>query len=607
MAKNEFSAAKIFGEETENNVTEAGKHVEIKPEYKQNFPKPDLEKKTGGERGFLGKFKKRKLVMILAALLIFAVFTGFLLKQYSYSYLSHDDYGYATLSYVYWEDGMWGQDFSLAQLTHYLTEHYNRWGGRILSFAQTILLFKAGTPVVQAFNAIVLAGIFLLAFLLAQNAKRTKLLPVSALFACATFGLIGLPTATSGLYWYSASILYMVPVLYIFLGCILMYIMMLGSAERTVSVSKLLMLPFACVLMFFGGFSIEHNGMYAVVAAAAILVYATFRKRNPFVLVYGFPPFLSAVAGCRIMLMAVGNNSRKTMYADYYALSFSKQLLTSAKTISQTLFRPANMMFVILLALVCIGVALAMLRRKNNWFFRILACCDAFLALASVAVANGSIATDKIAVLMWIYLVFMAVTVSIWLFSSGKKQDFLIWTMFFGSLVSQGACLISPIFPDRCLVPFVLTFTLVATRLFNEYISIFEDAPRNVVIRRVCAVLVPVVVIGAFGAGKIFNGFKENDAVQSFNERTLKVVAYEYEKLNTSATKITLMKLKDDVYAGSTQPYGRDLIKDWMKIYYKLPANLQYGDFVYENYDEERLQELEEELQEKENRYFKKD
>ena len=48
-------------------------------------------------------------------------------------YLAHDDFGYATLSYVYKEEGIEGQNFDLEQLTHYLTGHYNRWGGRILS------------------------------------------------------------------------------------------------------------------------------------------------------------------------------------------------------------------------------------------------------------------------------------------------------------------------------------------------------------------------------------------------------------------------------------------------------------------------------------------
>ena len=62
------------------------------------------------------------------------------------------------------------------------------------------------------------------------------------------------------------------------------------------------------------------------------------------------------------------------------------------------------------------------------------------------------------------------------------------------------------------------------------------------------------------------------------------------------------MKLKDDTYAGSTQPYERDLIKDWMKIYYKLPRGLTYTDFAYEEYNEERLQELINALEEEQQR-----
>ncbi len=128
--------------------------------------------------------KKKKLIftslMVVAATLVFILFGVFLLEQYKMVMPSHDDYGYATLSYVYWEDGMWGQNFSMDQLVHYLTQHYNRWGGRVLSFGQSILLLREGLDFAQGFHAITLGATFLLAFLFAQNGKKTKLLPGAA-------------------------------------------------------------------------------------------------------------------------------------------------------------------------------------------------------------------------------------------------------------------------------------------------------------------------------------------------------------------------------------------------------------------------------------------
>ena len=77
-----------------------------------------------------------------------------------------------------------------------------------------------------------------------------------------------------------------------------------------------------------------------------------------------------------------------------------------------------------------------------------------------------------------------------------------------------------------------------------------------------------------------------------------------YDEEGITTKKLSLMRLKNEKYTGSTQPYGRDLIKDWMKIYYKLPTSLTYDDFVYNDYDEELLEELEAQLVILENKYL---
>ena len=543
-------------------------------------------------------------IMVLLTVIVFALFGTFLFKQYSMIFPSHDDYGYATLSYVYWEEGMWGQDFSMDQLVHYLTEHYNRWGGRILSFGQSILLLREGLDVAQGFHAVTLLLTFLLAFLFAQNGKKTKYLPLAAMFTCAMFGMIGKSVAISGLYWYCAAILYTVPVLYVFIGAWLLYVMLLDKREKLISVSKLMMLPFTTVLFFFAGFSMEQVGIFAVVASAAMLVYSCFERRNPFVLLYGVPPFLSSVFGCHIMLQAIGNNARKPMYADYYALPFSKQLLTSGDTIVKTLFRSGNILTVILIALVAVCAALFILKKKKNIFTSLLLVLNGALAGFSLAVSINGVQGPKISIWLWVYLVVMALTVSIWLFSTKRKQDYLIWALFFGSLASQGACLISPIFPDRCLMMFVLTLVVVLSRAFNEGISILENLNKKKAIAVVLSVTLAFSVMGATGMLQVYNGFKENDRVQQYNNKMLEITGKLYDEFDVPCTSIPLMRLKNDAYAGSTQPYGRDLIKDWMKIYYKLPDNLQYNDFAYEQYNEGRLAELEELLKETENKYL---
>ena len=91
----------------------------------------------------------------------------------------------------------------------------------------------------------------------------------------------------------------------------------------------------------------EQTGIFGVVTASALMVYASFKRRNPLVLIYGVPPFISSIIGCHIMLMAQGNISRRNGYQDYYNLPFTKQLLTSGQNIVKTFFSAENIMMVI--------------------------------------------------------------------------------------------------------------------------------------------------------------------------------------------------------------------------------------------------------------------
>ncbi len=203
-----------------------------------------------------------------------------------------------------------------------------------------------------------------------------------------------------------------------FIGAWLMYVMLLDKKEGFLTAAKLMMLPFATVIFFFAGFSMEQIGIFAVVTAASMLVYACFKRRNPITLVYGVPPLLAAIVGCHIMLNAVGNNSRKNGYADYYALSFSEQILTSADTIAKTLFSSNNILMIIVLALVTVCAAVFIARKWKNIFSFILLGLNFILAALSVAVSANNVVGEGISKLMWVYLVVMAVTVSIWLFMS---------------------------------------------------------------------------------------------------------------------------------------------------------------------------------------------
>ena len=90
--------------------------------------------------------------------IIFFVFFVLVFIQHQFIWLHHDDYAYASLSYV--DIGNVGNQFSLGKLFEFLFVHYMKWGGRILCFFVECSLLRFGLPVYRFVQSFVLVFIF---------------------------------------------------------------------------------------------------------------------------------------------------------------------------------------------------------------------------------------------------------------------------------------------------------------------------------------------------------------------------------------------------------------------------------------------------------------
>jgi len=547
--------------------------------------------------------RKPRLWAILLTVVVFACFFTYLVKQHSYVYMYHDDYGYATLSYVYWEPGIVGHDFTTEQLIHYLGQHYEKWGGRVLSFAQEILLFKSGTDAMRAAQSIVICLTFLLIFNLSRKNSKGKPYLI-ALFACLLYGFISEATARSGIYWYSASIAYLFPVLYMIAGSWVFFKIMYDDSGKIFTLPKLLMWPGAIVLFFFAGFSMEQIGLGAVTCAALITVGAFWKYKKPWLALYSAPVLAAAMWGYNYMLIAPGNLARRnsSLYADYYKLSFKDQIITSGKSIVDTIFSPANLLFAALL-FICAGViAYILLKKCKNpiakalngitmGFSAVLLACALLPALNTVCFPDAALRSG----ILWIYMVFVTFSVSQWLLVQKMPYDTLIWFIFMGGLVTQAAALVSPVFFDRLALVFEIVWFLVATRLFAYVIGAFTEhqtESKHPAAAKVAWILVPVMIISVMNLTPLYRGYQQNAAVNEYNNQMMELAAEKYE-MGIELLDLQLMKLPNSRYT-ETQPYDRELIMDWMKIYFKLPKTVN---FVYNEYDAKEFAKLEKKLQ----------
>ena len=148
--------------------------------------------------------------------LIFGIFFLLVLFQHQFLHLYHDDYGYASLSYAYTLEGANGHSNNLAQILQFLIGHYNVWGGRILFFFIECILLNLSLPLFRIVQSIIITLIFYFIYKITYNIikkHKTKI----ALLSCACYGLIQFQTFKSGIFWVTASVLYVFPVLFMFL------------------------------------------------------------------------------------------------------------------------------------------------------------------------------------------------------------------------------------------------------------------------------------------------------------------------------------------------------------------------------------------------------
>lgn len=160
---------------------------------------------------------KAPVKMLVAGL--FILFLVYQLLQHSMVYLYHDDYGYATLQYGA-QIGSGGMEYGLRDIFTYLRWHYLNWGGRILYFFYEILFLRlGGLALIRIAQSIVITVIAYETYLLARGKAKDSLL--LAFMDILLWGTISIKVLREGVYWFTASVLYVWPIAFFLAGGII--------------------------------------------------------------------------------------------------------------------------------------------------------------------------------------------------------------------------------------------------------------------------------------------------------------------------------------------------------------------------------------------------
>ncbi len=492
---------------------------------------------------------------------IFTIFFFLVLLEHQALWLYHDDYGYASLSYLFNYNGAIGMNTSFRDIIDFLIFHYNNWGGRILYFLIEIISLRIGLPFYRFLQSLIITIIFVLIYKIVS--KYTKMNDYKlAIFSCACYGLFEIMTFRSGIFWPTASVLYIFPMLP-FLLFIYLYKPNMSGLKY-----------FLClILIFLASWSQEQT---STMALAFIGIYTL----HDFILTKKFnlkniTMCLSSLIGFTLLLLAPGSMTRLNSSADFANLSLITKIKYNLPLIISNVFGSYTKIFTILFFLVCF-YWIYMCQKKENKFklFNKVALISDISILIYTALreegyfsyffnlVDNNIYKNFMMIVLTLQLGLILLTVLVYFYNQKK---YLLIYLIISSCCSLAVMLVAPYYPLRSNIMFNIVFFIIALYTFAIILKTKINTQY---------ILIPLLIISFINFAAISFGYYVNNKVNVYNDKILKESSVQIKNGNI-ITSIELKKLPDALYA-IEMPYDEnyDYIKTYMKYYYDLPQDV---------------------------------
>jgi hypothetical protein len=449
---------------------------------------------------------------------VFAIFGILLFCSMTFVFFYWDDFGYASLSYIYNEPDVAGQNFTFAQLINYLGQMYIGWSGRVVYTGLMIVMLK-NIWVYRIAQSIAVLIIFIA---LHRLAAKEKCNAVTALFCCSLYGAFSAEMFYEGFYWFSASATYILPLVFFFIGCLLVRYMDSGEPKNR---KALILLGGGA--FFLAGLSQEQTAftLGAFLALLIVFDYLQNKKIRRHYLLF----LLMAVLGSAFLLLAPGNFNRME-WGDSDD-TIPDRILGRSRAYTNMVYLALyyielkNIIFLLLLLFfVCyISYVLWKSGQLNSILYLFSLAAALFLLLLSYLWNSGRLATtiinswDKFLLAVYVPLLFFVGLILKYLYFI--KERYLA-AFFLGALFSQITVLFyAPYFVGRMIIIFYFA-------MFALFIRAFADWQAKVPKKKLqLCVLLPLIVVSSFHLWSITRDYILEREVQIYNDRLLRQTA----------------------------------------------------------------------------------
>lgn len=499
------------------------------------------------------QFIKKNKLCIISFISIFILIYHF----HNVIYMYYDDYGNASLSYGYNVSGVLGTNYSFKDLIKWSIEIYNHWGGRIIyAIFFLIPLLKNGITNYMHVQSFVIIGIIYYIYKIIifynnnYNKKNNFIIPI---LIYVFLNLTDITILRHGIYWASASILYIWPLLSFFM--FIYYYIKLSSNIENINKYRIV---FLILLTFLIVLSQEQFGIGLIMFIISF-IFLHHRKKLKQHLLVDLPLLLFSIINYCFMIFAPGNFERlNTKNIEFAKLSLIDKIYLNYKNMISMLFFDKFNIFMFLLCIIFIYIIYKVFKNDKKRlifynFFNILVLLQMFLY-------NPNYYHQRIFLIIatiWFILLFI---ISIKYFKLNNKD-------FYSSILVGGfstiiCLLVSPVIGGRTFLPFIFFVFLLLTLVFYDCIN-----ENNIIKYLSLLIIIPIGFISIKNYYIYYNGYKDNYYIHKENEKKLRNYA--------NKKQIKLRKVKNELY-GSTMPYEELSMEYYIKEYYNIPNDVKF-------------------------------
>lgn len=502
---------------------------------------------------------------------LFLLVGFFLIMQHSLIGMYFDDFGNASLSYSYDSSSIQGTNYTTGDLFDWAYYIYFNWGGRILYALTMIPMLKDGPQLYMMIQSVILLVVFIVMYKIIKRYCAFRDEPAVVLALITFYGLLNGTILTWGMYWASASILYLWPILPFFVA---IYIYE-ESAEAYDSLGAIPDKNYIYLLILIPLITLSQEqmgGAFIVwILCRVICRISTRRSEEKGKLLY-FDIYILvwALATFMVFILAPGNWNRLEATSGFAELSVFEKIQLNYPILMKLLtdYGLYGVNIIIWLA----GIMMIyMLYQKKKCRVHIVFFCGMIpyglnvCSMLSSRIFGIAVFGETYNMISFTLLIIDMFFILLFFFYERKQLEFM--AIMIAAVAYVFCLLFSPTLNLRSCILYV--FICMIMSIIVGYT--FWKSEKNRIIKAASLVLAAgIVLVSGLNLGRTYNGYKQNYYINEYNFNLLK----NYNGVD----KVVYLKDYANAIYRAPMPCdeGYEYCAFWMKEYFDMPMDVEF-------------------------------